>query len=90
MSNAWKGGSTRAYRKLRAAILEANQLSNGGRCTIKIPNVCTGTANVVHHTQGRAVTGDDPRYMVPACAECNLKIGEPGKHDPRPRPMTRW
>jgi hypothetical protein len=44
-----------------------NLLYNGGRCTLGIDGVCTGQADTVHHTLGRAVTGDDRRYIRP-CA----------------------
>lgn len=90
MSNNWKGGSTRRWRKIRRAILNANLLDNAGRCTLQIPGICTGRATCVHHTHGKATTGDDPRYLTAACTECNLHVGDPSKHDPQPRPMTRW
>jgi 5-methylcytosine-specific restriction endonuclease McrA len=83
---SWEGGSTRAWRKLRAAILERDN----EQCQLRIEGVCTGHATHVHHTLGKTVTGDDPRYLVAACADCNLKTGEPGKHDPQPQPRTRW
>lgn len=89
MSKGWRGGSTRAYRKVRAAILLNNQATNAGQCTVQVPDVCTGRADCVHHTKGRAVTGDDPRYMVAACTACNLHIGQP-IIDPRPSPRTEW
>lgn len=44
----------------------------------------------VHHTRGRASTGDDPRYMVTSCQSCNLKTGDPTRNDPNPRPLTSW
>jgi 5-methylcytosine-specific restriction endonuclease McrA len=90
VSTAWKGGSTRRWRKIRAAVLAANEIENGGRCTLTIPGVCTGRADTVHHTHGKAVTGDDPQYLQATCRACNLHVGEPGKNDPQPRPMTRW
>lgn len=49
-----------------------------------------GEPMTAHHTRGRSVTGDDPRYLVASCAACNLHIGEPGRHDPQPRPVSRW
>jgi hypothetical protein len=91
MSRAWKGGSTRAWRTLRAEVLWDNLLTNGGRCTLRIAGVCTGWAQVAHHTLGRAVTGDDPRYIKAACKACNLRVGNPGRQpDPQPQPRTRW
>ncbi|MER5703487.1 hypothetical protein ABT023_16300 [Micromonospora sp. NPDC002296] len=59
---------------------------------------CTGVADLTgpaaghaHHTLGRGVTGDDPRYIVAACGSCNLHIGDPTKTpDPQGRSVTRW
>jgi hypothetical protein len=90
MSRAWAKGSTRRWRTLRAAILEANRQTNGGRCTLAIPKVCAGQADQVHHTKGKAVSGDDPRHLVPACGPCNRHVGRPGRTSPTPRPTSRW
>jgi hypothetical protein len=87
MSKAWAGGSTRLWRKQRAEIL----VRDGYVCRVRIPGVCTHRATCVHHTKGRGVTGDDPRFMVAACMPCNLRIGDPSRHvDPKPKPITRW
>ena len=87
MSLSWKGGSTRAWRRLRAWVLARD----GYRCRLRVPGVCTGRATCVHHTLGKRVTGDDPRYLVAACTQCNLKVGDPARSpDPAPRPVTRW
>lgn len=43
----------------------------------------------MHHTKGKA-HGDDPAHLIAACEHCNLKIGDPAKHDPAPRPLTNW
>jgi hypothetical protein len=51
--------------------------------------VCTGQADQVHHTLGRQVTGDDPRYLVACCMACNLKIGEPGR-SPQSKRVSKW
>jgi hypothetical protein len=105
MSKGWTGGSTRRWRRIRGAVLEQNLIENGGRCTLQIPTVCTKRADCAHHTKGRAVTGDDPRFIVASCTGCNLHIGDPQTHnpdceacvqrpanvlDPEPRPATRW
>lgn len=79
-SKAWKNGSTGRWRKTRAAVLERD----GHACQLRLPG-CTTYADCVHHTVGRAVSGDDPRYLVASCTFCNLKTGEP-KGDPQPRP----
>lgn len=90
MSRSWAGGSTRAWRELRRAILAANRIETGGRCQLAIPGTCTGQANCVHHVKGKA-HGDNPKHLVPACQACNLKVGNPTRnHRPRPRPTSRW
>lgn len=87
MSRSWVKGSTRAWRRLRRLVLERD----GYICQLKIEGVCTGLATHVHHTLGRAITGDDPAYLVAACEACNLHVGDPAKvPDPPPRPRTRW
>jgi 5-methylcytosine-specific restriction endonuclease McrA len=89
MSTSWSGGSTRQWRRIRAAVLEENQRENGGRCVLAIKDVCTGKADCVHHTLGRAVTGDDRRYLVAACRACNLHVGQPTQ-DVRPLKVSKW
>lgn len=84
MSKQWAQGSTRAWRKLRAAVLERD----GHRCKLKLDG-CKVIADCVHHTIGRKVSGDDPAYLVSACTPCNLLVGEP-RHDPEPKRATRW
>jgi 5-methylcytosine-specific restriction endonuclease McrA len=91
---AWQGGSTRAWRRLRRQVLERD----GYRCQIRLPpwgpgtdQRCAITADCVHHTRGRATTGDDPTYLQAACTPCNLRIGDPTRHtEPEPQPMTKW
>lgn len=86
MSRAWAAGSTWAWRRLRLQILARD----GYQCTIGLPG-CKVRADCVHHTKGRAVTGDDPRYLAAACSHCNARIGDPSKHaDPAPQPLTLW
>lgn len=85
----WGGqGSTRAWRRLRAAVLERDR----GLCQLKIANVCVqrSTPMHVHHKLGKA-RGDDPRYLVAACAPCNLHIGDPMRSpDPPVVAITKW
>jgi 5-methylcytosine-specific restriction endonuclease McrA len=86
---SWQQGSTRAWRRIRAAVLERD----GYRCRLRITEVCSGVATHVHHTRGRALTGDDPRWLVAACQPCNLHVGDvtrPAVADPAPTPRTRW
>ncbi len=86
MSRSWERGSTRAWRRLRALVLARD----GYLCRLRT-EVCTHRATCVHHTLGKAVTGDDPRYLVAACKPCNLKIGDPNKGaDPPNKGVTKW
>jgi 5-methylcytosine-specific restriction endonuclease McrA len=99
VSKGWKGGSSRAQRKQRAAVLRRD----GGLCQLRIPidpadsqdEGCEVYATHVHHKRGISVSGkvvanlDD---LEAACARCNLKAGDPTEHDdPEPNPpRTRW
>lgn len=86
MSSSWKGGSTRGWRRTRAAVLARD----GWECQLRLDG-CTTIADCVHHTHGRTVTGDDPAHLVASCTSCNLKTGDPQRvPDPRPTPRTRW
>jgi hypothetical protein len=90
MSRGWSGGSTTRWRKLRAAVLRANALENGGRCNLGIPGVCTRTAEEVHHVEGKA-NGDAAAGLMAVCAACNRRVGDPTRRvSPAPRPVTRW
>ena len=84
MSTAWAKGSTRAWRKTRAAVLARD----GHTCKVQLDGICTTHAAHVHHTKGRAITGDDPRYLVASCAACNLHIGDPTRFSPNQNPGT--
>jgi 5-methylcytosine-specific restriction endonuclease McrA len=84
VSNGWQGGSTRRWRKVRLLVLARD----GYACKIKLPG-CTGKATHVHHTQGKQL-GDDPAYLVASCEHCNLKTGDPTRHDPAPKFLTEW
>lgn len=84
MSGAWKGGSTREWRRIRRHVLERD----GYRCKLKLDG-CTTVATHAHHTKGKAM-GDDPRHLVAACSNCNLKLGDPTRHDPEPNPWGGW
>jgi len=87
MSRAWAGGSTRAWRKIRLAVLRRDH----ELCRLRLPGICTIHATEVHHVHGRAITGDDPRFLVAACSACNNKLGDPQQNkDPKPQPRTKW
>lgn len=85
MSKAWASGSTAAWRRVRAFVLERD----GHRCQLKLDG-CTTRATHVHHTVAREVAGDDPAHLVASCQSCNLTTGDPRRHDPRPRGRTQW
>lgn len=94
MSKAWKGGSTRAWRRLRLYVLERDrwqcQLKAEGCTAPEVDDLRHQTAHV-HHVHGRDTTGDDPAHLAATCQTCNLKAGDPARHpDPPPRPLTRW
>jgi 5-methylcytosine-specific restriction endonuclease McrA len=89
MSNAWKRGSTRRWRQVRAWVLHRDHY----QCQLKLAG-CTGAAPLlgghVHHTAGKQF-GDDPALLVAACRSCNLATGDPTKQtDPPNRPITDW
>lgn len=86
MSKNWSGGSTKAWRKIRAGVLARDNYY----CQVGLPGICEGKATHVHHTLGRGVTGDDPRYLVASCAACNQAIGDPQKAKHKPKRMTKW
>jgi 5-methylcytosine-specific restriction protein A len=89
MSKAWAGGSTKAWRNVRAAVL----IRDRHQCQLQLPGVCIGVATHAHHTQPRAVVGDNPVHLLAACAPCNTSYGDPAQPkygDPRPRPRTTW
>ena len=93
----WEGGSTREWRRIRAAVLKRD----GYICQLKIAGVCTYRADCVHHLYGKD-SGDNPRGLVASCTPCNLHVGDPTKpkrnasgrrraaYDPRPQPRTAW
>lgn len=85
MSRGWAKGSTTAWRRVRALVLARD----GNRCRLQLDG-CTTVATHAHHTQPRELVGDDPRYLLGACRACNLKLGDPRKLDPMPRPGQWW
>lgn len=85
MSKAWAKGSTSAWRRIRVDVLGRDRY----RCRLQLAG-CTTIADQVHHTVPRTVVGDDPEYLVAACRHCNLKAGNPQRHEPAPRPTTAW
>ena len=102
ISKSWKAGSTRRWRDVRAFVLARDgyrcRAHTDGLCdAVPGPHECTGRAELrgphaghAHHVKGRAVTGDDPRWITAACAPCNLHIGSPERHSPEPKRVSRW
>lgn len=101
MSRAWQAGSTREWRRIRKEVLERDR-ARGWKCRAHqdgwcrrghaTAHTCEGHMAQVHHVRGRAVTGDDPRYLVGSCPACNLAVGDPlaGGGDPACVPVTVW
>lgn len=95
-SQRWSNGSTAAWRAVRLFVLDRDEW----RCRIKRPGTwvtrdgkerrCLGKASQVHHTRDRTVVGDNPVYLISACAPCNRAEGDPTAGDPAPKPMTVW
>lgn len=74
MSKASAPGSTRTWRRIRAAVLTRD----GYRCQLQLDG-CTVRATHAHHTVGREVSGDNPDHLFAACEHCNLKAGDQGR-----------
>lgn len=89
MSRAWRGANNRAWSVVRRRVLDENQRVNAGRCRLRLRG-CTGEAREVHHVLGRATTGDDPRYLMATCRECNIAAGDPSAVSPPHRTVSRW
>ena len=83
MSKAWAGGSTRRWRVQRARILARD----GHDCQLRIPGVCTGIADQVHHVIGKGVSDADAD-LVACCQACNIRVGKPDT-DPSHK-VTTW
>lgn len=88
MSKGWETGSTRAWRKLRAARLDLDQHT----CQLAYPGRCLGRATTVHHLDGVKRGKIQPiDRLRSACAPCNQHAGDPTQTDPPPTPTrTQW
>lgn len=88
MSSNWSGGSSAEWKKVRRLVILRDQ-----ECKLRTSPRCNGRAETVHHTQDRAVVGDDPRYLIAACGPCNYSYGSPTQEkygDPQPNPRIKW
>ena len=95
MSHAWGRGSTRRWREVRAIVLARDKYicraHNDGYCDAVLrTHTCTRYATHAHHTKGKSVTGDDMRYIVASCRSCNMHIGDPRKHSPSHKRVSKW
>jgi hypothetical protein len=72
MSKSWSNGSTRTWRRVRAAVLARDRYL----CKVQISGVCTTKADTVHHVNGRAA-GDNPSNLVASCTPCNARVSDP-------------
>jgi hypothetical protein len=94
VSKGWAGGSTTAWRRVRAFVLNRDLhrcRAHADRLCDRKPgeHTCTGVGDQAHHVHGKKY-GDDPAFIVAACKPCNLHIGEPDASDPPGRSMTKW
>lgn len=92
MSRSWAGGSTRAWRRLRAFVLERD----GFRCQLPADDdpaqLCLAWATHADHIVPRSQGGlDTAANLRAACAHHNLKRGAGRPSTPRRRrPPIRW
>ena len=69
MSGSWGKGSTRAWRTLRALVLQRDHHT----CRIGTPGVCVGKATHVDHIITKEQGGSDAEdNLRAACEPCNL------------------
>lgn len=86
MSKGWQGGSTRAWRRRRALVLQRD----GYRCQVQGQG-CTGQATHVDHVVPRGQGGTDALdNLRAACAHCNTSRGDGSRDQPRPRRVSSW
>lgn len=84
-------GSTRAWRRARAKVLDRDD----HRCRIRIPGVCVGHATEVHHVVGIAETrtrrrdATDPEQCIAACPPCHAVITKQQTQEGRARRTGR-
>ena len=59
----------KVYSTLRAVFLESRPL-----CEVKLPNICTGKATDVHHSEKRGKNYLNVKTFVAACRSCHTYI----------------
>lgn len=90
MSQAWAGGSTRAWRRLRAAVLERD----GARCQVLVDDQpCGQPAGTVGHLDPLSAGGHKlaPMHRLRAeCARHNYSDGARLGNATRRQPRRSW
>lgn len=90
MSRSWEGGSTTAWRQIRAVVLARDR----HLCRIGTPGVCTERATCVDHIVLKELGGgDEETNLRAACEPCNLHRNRERSrpaHEPAPRRISRW
>jgi 5-methylcytosine-specific restriction endonuclease McrA len=86
MSSGWRGGSTTAWRRLRALVLDRDEHT----CQVRLPG-CTGVATHADHITPKSRGGTDhPGNLRGSCRSCNLHRGTGPDPDPSPKRITKW
>lgn len=90
MSTSWTGGSTRAWRRLRAAVLERD----GHRCRVVVDGTeCGEFARTVGHLDPLSKGGPklaDPSRLRAECARHNFSDGARLGNASRRRRAWSW
>lgn len=90
MSKGWAGGSTTAWRTIRAYVLRRDH----DLCRIGTAGVCTTVATCVDHIVPKEVGGDDHEANLrAACEPCNLHRNRERarlQEEPQPRRVSSW
>lgn len=87
MSRSWAGGSTTAWRRLRAYVLARD----GYICQVRM-DCCTHHADQVDHIIPRSAGGEDTEQNCrAACRACNLaRRTAAAQYEPEPRRVSSW
>lgn len=90
MSQGWEGGSTTAWRTVRAYVLARD----GHLCRIGTEGVCTAIATCADHIIPKDMGGgDEETNLRAACEPCNLdRARKQAKlyEEPAPRRVSSW
>lgn len=91
MAAGWDGGSTTAWRTIRAYVLARDKYL----CRIGTAGVCTAVATCCDHIVPKAMGGtDEETNLRAACEPCNLHRNNERsralQQEPAPRRVSRW